>query len=73
MEVFDDLPVIGHTFYGEKTFSYKHELGRIGVVVDFVYAIEKFALIFKEKASNTSINTCYVLSHFLQTAGGDRI
>ncbi|XP_058743433.1 uncharacterized protein LOC131616186 [Vicia villosa] len=62
LEVFDDLPVIDHTFYGEKIFSYKHELRQIGVVVDFVYAIEKFALIFEEKASDTSISKQQVMS-----------
>jgi sacsin len=56
LEVFDDLPVIDHEFYGEKIFGYKDELMQIGVLVDFKDAIKKFAILFEQKALETSIN-----------------
>jgi len=60
--VFNDLLVIDHKFYGEKIFDYKDELRKIGVVVDFGDAIEKFASLFKQKASQSSFNQYHVMS-----------
>ncbi|XP_004517246.2 uncharacterized protein [Cicer arietinum] len=62
LEVFNCLPVIDHKFYGEKIFSYKDELKQIGVVIDFKDAIKKFACVFEQKASETSINQQHVRS-----------
>ncbi|CAJ1949708.1 unnamed protein product [Sphenostylis stenocarpa] len=62
LEVFNGLPVLDHKFYGDKIFSYKDELKKIGVVVDFEEAIEKFAHLFKQKASQASINQHHVIS-----------
>ncbi|XP_057425381.1 uncharacterized protein LOC130718771 [Lotus japonicus] len=61
-EVFDDVPVIDHKFYGEKIFTYKHELKQIGVVVDFEDAIDKFAPLFKQKVSKNLFNPQHVKS-----------
>ncbi|KAL5062996.1 hypothetical protein RYX36_024733 [Vicia faba] len=60
--VFSGLPVIDHKFYGEKIFSYKSELRKIGVVVDFEDAIKIFASLFKQKASQTSFDKENVMS-----------
>ena len=62
LEVFNGLPVIDHKFYGEKIFSYKNELKRTGVLVDFKDAINQFADLFERKASETSINQQHVIS-----------
>ncbi|XP_027336201.1 uncharacterized protein LOC113850066 [Abrus precatorius] len=62
LEVFNDLPVIDHKFYGENIFTYKDELKQIGVVVDFVEAIQKFSCVFKQKVSQTSFNQQHVKS-----------
>ncbi|XP_045787926.1 uncharacterized protein LOC123883230 [Trifolium pratense] len=62
LEVFDGLPVIDHKFYGEKIFSYKDELKKTGVVVDFMDAIKQFASLFEQKALETSINQKHVMS-----------
>ncbi|CAK8560107.1 unnamed protein product [Lathyrus sativus] len=62
LEVFNDLPVIDHKFYGEKIFSFKDELKQTGVLVDFMDAIKKFASLFEQKASETSINLQNVIS-----------
>ncbi|RDX63856.1 hypothetical protein CR513_57656, partial [Mucuna pruriens] len=61
LEVFS-LPVIDNKFYGEEIFTYKGELKKIGVVVDFEEAIKKFAELFKQKASQTSFNQQNVIS-----------
>ncbi|AET01325.1 ATP/DNA-binding protein [Medicago truncatula] len=62
LEVFIDLPVIDHNFYGAKIFSYKDELRQIGVVVDYGNAIKKFSSLFERKALETSINQKHVIS-----------
>ncbi|XP_020203404.1 uncharacterized protein LOC109788952 [Cajanus cajan] len=62
LEVFDGLPVINSKFYGEKIFTYKDELKQMGVVVDFMEAIQKVEHLFKQKASETSLNPQNVLS-----------
>ncbi|KAE9607316.1 hypothetical protein Lal_00026672 [Lupinus albus] len=62
LEVFNGLPVIDHKFYGEKIFTFKDELKRMKVVVDFEEAIQKFAGLFKQMASKTSFNQQNVYS-----------
>ncbi|RHN38923.1 putative histidine kinase-like ATPase domain-containing protein [Medicago truncatula] len=62
LEVFNGIPIIDHKFYGEKIFSYKDELKQIGVLVDFKDAANIFASLFKQKASETSINPTHVIS-----------
>jgi len=62
LEVFNGIPIIDHKFYGEKIFSYKDELKKIGVLVDFKDAANIFASLFKLKASETSINPTHVIS-----------
>jgi sacsin len=67
LEVFDDLPVIDHEFYGEKIFGYKDELMQIGVLVDFKDAIKKFAILFDQR--HWKLQLTYMLSHFSLLAG----
>ncbi|KAI5423056.1 hypothetical protein KIW84_046167, partial [Lathyrus oleraceus] len=62
LDVFSSLPVIDHKFYGEKIFSYKAQLRKIGVVVDFEEAVKIFASLFKQKASQTSFYKENVMS-----------
>jgi len=62
LDVFNSLPVIDHKFYGDNIFSYKNELKKIGVVVDFGDAINRFASLFKQKASQASFNQENVMS-----------
>ncbi|XP_058745298.1 uncharacterized protein LOC131618047 [Vicia villosa] len=62
LEVFSGLPVIDSKFYGEKIFSYKAELKKIGVVVEFDDAIKKIASLFKQRASQTSFTKENVVS-----------
>jgi len=47
LEVFDDLPVIDHKYYGEEIFIFKDELKKTGVVVGFKDAIKRFASLFE--------------------------
>ena len=62
LEVFNDLFVIDHKYYGEKIFSYKEELKKTGVVVDFKDAFKRFSSLFEQKALLTSINQNHVMS-----------
>ncbi|KAL2319840.1 hypothetical protein Fmac_028809 [Flemingia macrophylla] len=62
LEVFNGLPVIDDKFYGEKIFTYKDELKKMGVVVDFQEAIQKFEYLFEQMVSQTSLNQQHVLS-----------
>jgi sacsin len=55
-QVWGCFSVIDHKFYGKKIFEYNEELRKIGVVVDFGDAIKNFASVFKQKASQTSVN-----------------
>ncbi|KAJ1427869.1 Histidine kinase/HSP90-like ATPase superfamily [Sesbania bispinosa] len=62
LEVFNGLPIIDHEFYGENIFTYKDELKQTGVVVDYEVAFQKFARLFKEKASQNSFNPQHIKS-----------
>jgi len=62
LEVFNGLPIIDHQFYGEKIFSYDDELKEVGVVIHFEEAVEKFAHLFKQNASQGSFNQDHVKS-----------
>ncbi|KAG5041395.1 hypothetical protein JHK85_013871 [Glycine max] len=42
LNVFNDFPVIDHKFYGDKILTYKIELRKTGVVIDFEEAIKAF-------------------------------
>lgn len=58
LDVFSGLPVVDHEFYGVKIFSYKAELRKIGVVVDFEDAVKIFASLFKQKAICIILLSC---------------
>ncbi|KAL3021301.1 hypothetical protein AAZX31_05G188500 [Glycine max] len=67
LNVFNDFPVIDHKFYGDKILTYKIELRKTGVVIDFEEAIKAFGHVFEQKASQASFNKHY----WLQTRVGD--
>ncbi|MED6205579.1 hypothetical protein PIB30_118570 [Stylosanthes scabra] len=54
--------VIDRDFYGGKISSYKKELKKAGVVVDYKEATKKFGDVFKQKASQTDFKRCHVES-----------
>ncbi|KAL5544692.1 hypothetical protein UlMin_008476 [Ulmus minor] len=56
LQVFNGIPLIHGSFYGESIFSYKNELKQIGVVVDFEAATGVFTRCFKERAKKSSIS-----------------
>ncbi|KAL2648407.1 hypothetical protein AAZV13_05G171300 [Glycine max] len=62
LNVFNDFPVIDHKFYGDKILTYKIELRKTGVVIDFEEAIKAFGHVFEQKASQASFNKHYVES-----------
>ncbi|KHN17476.1 hypothetical protein glysoja_027019 [Glycine soja] len=59
LNVFNDFPVIDHKFYGDKILTYKIELRKTGVVIDFEEAIKAFGHVFEQKASQASFNKHY--------------
>ncbi|CAN6713537.1 unnamed protein product [Malus baccata var. baccata] len=65
LQVFSGLPLIDHNFYGDKIFSFRNELKKIGVVVDYEEAAKVFARYFKQYASWTSITKKNVASFLL--------
>ncbi|KAM2075719.1 hypothetical protein ACFX1T_038557 [Malus domestica] len=65
LQVFSGLPLIDHNFYGDKIFSFRNELKKIGVVVDYEEAAKVFARYFKQYASLTSITKENVASFLL--------
>ncbi|KAM1025527.1 hypothetical protein ACFX13_039366 [Malus domestica] len=65
LQVFSGLPLIDHNFYGDNIFSYRNELKKIGVVVDYEEAAKVFARYFKHYASSTSITKENVASFLL--------
>ncbi|XP_050150899.1 uncharacterized protein LOC126625839 [Malus sylvestris] len=65
LQVFSDLPLIDHDFYGDRIFSFRNELKKTGVVVDFEDAAKVFARYFKQHASSTSISKENVASILL--------
>ncbi|KAF9617004.1 hypothetical protein IFM89_033074 [Coptis chinensis] len=57
LEIFGGFPLICEKSYGNYIFSYKNELKKLGVVVDFEEAAKAFACLFKQHASSCSITT----------------
>ncbi|XP_065872779.1 uncharacterized protein [Euphorbia lathyris] len=51
LEVFGDVPIIDHNFYGSSALSYVQELGKLGVKTDFEDAREVFMRTFKYRTS----------------------
>ncbi|XVF49549.1 hypothetical protein PTKIN_Ptkin04bG0021600 [Pterospermum kingtungense] len=69
LHVFSCFPIIDHAYYGSNIFSYKNELRRLGVVVDFEVAVKSFASSFRQRASVSSVtkdNVFSVLSCYRQ-------
>ncbi|CAA3009531.1 Hypothetical predicted protein [Olea europaea subsp. europaea] len=62
LQVFNSFPLVDILFYGESILSFRNELKRIGVLVDFEEATKAFARLFKQQASLSSINKDNVLS-----------
>ncbi|KAF7834061.1 ATP/DNA-binding protein [Senna tora] len=62
LEVFSGFPVIDREFYGNKILTYRNDLKKMGVVVDFEDAIKAFGTAFKQKASQTSLTKQHVES-----------
>ncbi|KAI3990923.1 hypothetical protein MKX01_026107 [Papaver californicum] len=62
LKVFNGFPSISEEHYGPAIVSYKNELKKLGVVVDFDAAAKVFAGQFKQHASSSSITKENVLS-----------
>ncbi|MCL7039619.1 hypothetical protein MKW94_030392 [Papaver nudicaule] len=62
LQVFIGFPLISEEHYGPTIVSYKDELKKLGVVVDFDEAAKVFAGQFKQHASSSSITKENVLS-----------
>ncbi|KAM3381544.1 hypothetical protein P3S68_007117 [Capsicum galapagoense] len=56
LQVFGSFPLIDSNFYGSNIFSYKTELQKIGVVVDFEEATKAFVAVFKKQTSKGSLS-----------------
>ncbi|KAM5571578.1 hypothetical protein ABKV19_011919 [Rosa sericea] len=65
LQVVNGLPVIDHEFYGSNIFSYRNELKKIGVVVDFEEAVKVVARYFRQYASSASFTKENVASLLL--------
>ncbi|XP_068306988.1 uncharacterized protein [Pyrus communis] len=65
LQVFSGLPLVDPNFYGYNIFSYRNELRKIGVVVDYEEAAKEFARYFKQHASWASITKENVASFLL--------
>ncbi|KAK9928973.1 hypothetical protein M0R45_026084 [Rubus argutus] len=65
LQVFSGLPVIDIKFYGSRILSYRNELRKIGVAVDFEKAAIVFSRYFREYASSDSITKENVASFLL--------
>ncbi|KAI3887823.1 hypothetical protein MKW92_035197 [Papaver armeniacum] len=61
LRVFSGFPSISEQHYGPDIVSYKNELKKLGVVVDFDEAAKVFASQFKQHASSSSISKENVL------------
>ncbi|RZC63305.1 hypothetical protein C5167_025063 [Papaver somniferum] len=75
LKVFSGFPSISEQHYGPDIVSYKNELQKLGVVVDFDEAAKVFARQFKEHASSSSItkeNVLSFLSCYRQLKKADR-
>ncbi|KAI3931745.1 hypothetical protein MKW98_012155 [Papaver atlanticum] len=62
LKVFHGFPSISEEHYGPDIVSYKDELKKLGVVVDFDEAAKVFAIQFKQHASSSPITKENVLS-----------
>ncbi|MCL7023273.1 hypothetical protein MKW94_002320 [Papaver nudicaule] len=62
LKVFNGFPSISEEYYGPTIVSYKNELKKLGVVVDFDEAANVFARQFKQHAASSSITKENVLS-----------
>ncbi|KAJ8772465.1 hypothetical protein K2173_027642 [Erythroxylum novogranatense] len=68
-EVFSELPIVETDAYGVDVFSFKVELKKLGVKVDFEDAINAFTSVFRRYASRSSLTkekTLLFLSCFRQ-------
>ncbi|OVA09627.1 hypothetical protein BVC80_9101g156 [Macleaya cordata] len=61
LQIFNGFPYINEAFYGPNIVSYKNELKKLGVVVDFEEAAKVFSGQFKQHASSSSITKENVL------------
>ncbi|KAL4634563.1 hypothetical protein ACB092_04G209000 [Castanea dentata] len=67
LQVFEGFALIDHDFHGSSIFSYKNELKRIGVKVNFEAAVKVFTNRFKQQASYmTKENVLSFLSCYRQ-------
>lgn len=55
LQVFTDFPLVDCEFYGSQIFSYKWELKKMGVVVDFEEAVKAFSKKFREHVVTSSL------------------
>ncbi|CAI9773837.1 unnamed protein product [Fraxinus pennsylvanica] len=62
LQVFNSFPLVDDQFYGESILSFRNELKKIGVIVDFEEATKAFSHVFRQQASLSSINKDSVLS-----------
>ncbi|CAN0915895.1 Protein NO VEIN [Linum grandiflorum] len=60
--IFQSSPAIENKFYGNEIISYKDELKKLGVKVDFEDASEAFLCIFKQQVSVSKMTKEHVLS-----------
>ncbi|CAN4085486.1 unnamed protein product [Withania somnifera] len=56
LKVFDSFPLIDSNFYGSNILSYKTELQKLGVVVNFEEATQAFVAVFRQRTSKGSLN-----------------
>lgn len=62
LNIFGGFAVLDHDFYGSSIFSYRTELKKIGVVVEFDDAAKAFAVNFKKLASLSFITKDTVMA-----------
>ncbi|CAI9767381.1 unnamed protein product [Fraxinus pennsylvanica] len=62
LQVFNSFSLVDIQFYGDSILSFRNELAKIGVLVDFEEATKAFARVFRQQASSSSINKDNVLS-----------
>uniref|UniRef100_A0A5B6Z3I5 Sacsin/Nov domain-containing protein n=1 Tax=Davidia involucrata TaxID=16924 RepID=A0A5B6Z3I5_DAVIN len=62
LQVFNSFAFVDRNFYGSRILSYRNELKKIGVKVDFKEAAKAFASVFRQQASLFSIRKENVLS-----------
>ncbi|XP_016474468.2 uncharacterized protein LOC107796233 [Nicotiana tabacum] len=62
LQVFSSSPLIDTKFYGSDILSYKSELQKLGVVVNFEEATKAFASIFRQQTAKGALNKDSALS-----------